>query len=116
LAQRTQRSDDEAWLRLKLPKVLGRLLEQAEIGDAVLVCVRSQDAAARWKEAGCASLSQLSASEHAVAALVAEGLSNKEIAKKLARSVAAVRNQLHSVYAKLGIDNRTALAVRVKAE
>jgi DNA-binding CsgD family transcriptional regulator len=52
---------------------------------------------------------QLSAAEYRAAALAAEGLTYKEIAKKLDISPATIRNQLHSAYRKLGVSNKTAL-------
>ena len=48
--------------------------------------------------------------EGAVARLAASGLSYKDIAKRQGVSPATVRNQLHSVYAKLDVGNKTALA------
>jgi DNA-binding CsgD family transcriptional regulator len=52
---------------------------------------------------------QLSAAEYRAAVLAAEGLTYKEIAKKLDISPATIRNQLHSAYRKLGVSNKTAL-------
>ena len=43
--------------------------------------------------------------------LVAEGLSNKEIARRLEISDGTVKVHLHCIYEKLGIRNRTLLAV-----
>lgn len=44
--------------------------------------------------------------------LLAQGLSNKEIARALGSSPNTVRNQIHSVFRKAGVANRTELAVR----
>jgi DNA-binding CsgD family transcriptional regulator len=52
--------------------------------------------------------------ELAVATLIAEGLSYKEAAKRLAVSPATVRNQLHKVYAKASVNNKVALARRLE--
>jgi DNA-binding CsgD family transcriptional regulator len=52
----------------------------------------------------------LTTAEYRVARLAAGGLPYKEIAKQLEVSPATVRNQLHSVYKKLGISSKTALA------
>jgi DNA-binding CsgD family transcriptional regulator len=52
----------------------------------------------------------ISNAEYRVAKLAAEGLQYKEIARKLGISPATVRNQLHSVYEKLGVSNKAALA------
>ncbi|MFQ5479496.1 MAG: response regulator transcription factor, partial [Candidatus Binatia bacterium] len=45
-----------------------------------------------------------------VAGLVAEGLSNREIAARLYISVATTKDHVHNILAKLGLPNRTAVA------
>ena len=55
----------------------------------------------------------LSGPERTVAKLVADGLSNREVATELALSVKTVEFHLTRVYAKLGIRSRAELAVRV---
>jgi non-specific serine/threonine protein kinase len=57
-----------------------------------------------------ASQTGLSARELEVAALVAEGLSNKAIAARLHVSVRTVESHVRHVLGKLGLDNRTQLA------
>lgn len=52
----------------------------------------------------------LSAREVEVAALVAEGLTNKTIAARLHLSVRTVESHVRHVLAKVGLDNRTQLA------
>lgn len=54
-------------------------------------------------------LNQLSPSERELALLVGEGLSNKEIARKLNKSVLTVKKQLNSAFGKLNISNRARL-------
>jgi hypothetical protein len=44
--------------------------------------------------------------------VMAEGLTNKEIAQRLKLAEGTVKVHLHRIYRKLGIANRTALAVR----
>jgi RNA polymerase sigma factor (sigma-70 family) len=51
--------------------------------------------------------------ERDVASLIAEGLSNREIAKRLGISQATVRHHLTSIYAKLQTPNRQKLALRM---
>jgi len=51
----------------------------------------------------------LSTAEYRAARLAAEGLTYKEIARRLDISPATIRNQLHSAYRKLGVSNKTAL-------
>lgn len=52
----------------------------------------------------------LSAAEQRVAALAVAGASYKEIARECDVSLSTVRNQLHAVYGKLGVRNKTELA------
>jgi DNA-binding CsgD family transcriptional regulator len=53
----------------------------------------------------------LTDAEQAVAAALADGLSNQEIADRLGKTVHGVKFLLHSIYAKTGIGNRARLAV-----
>jgi two-component system nitrate/nitrite response regulator NarL len=53
----------------------------------------------------------LSDRQREVTLLVAEGLSNKEIARRLEISDGTVKVHLQHIYSKLGIRNRTTLAV-----
>jgi DNA-binding NarL/FixJ family response regulator len=53
----------------------------------------------------------LTARERDVLRLLAEGLSNKEIAERLVLSVVTVNSYLRTIYSKLGVSSRTA-AVR----
>lgn len=57
----------------------------------------------------------LSTREHAVLHLVAEGLSNKQIAKKLIVSPSTVKTHVTGIFNKLGVDSR-AQAVAVAAQ
>jgi DNA-binding CsgD family transcriptional regulator len=52
----------------------------------------------------------LSPREREIALLAVEGLPSKEIAQRLVLSVRTVDNHLQSVYTKLGIPGRAALA------
>ena len=80
--------------------------------------------ATRWAEKSAAELTRipgrkssedtLTATERAVAELVAQGLSNKEVAAKLFVTVRAVESNLTKVYAKLGLRSRTELASRLR--
>lgn len=57
---------------------------------------------------------ELSVREREVARLVAEGLSNREVAERLQVSRRTVENQLYEVYAKLGITDRSDLPARLE--
>jgi DNA-binding NarL/FixJ family response regulator len=52
----------------------------------------------------------LTAREHEIAGLVAKGLSNKHICRRLSISEGTVKVHLHNMYEKLQISNRTVLA------
>lgn len=56
-------------------------------------------------------LSSLAPRERQIAAQVGRGLRNKEIADALAMSEGTVKVYLHTIYQKLGIKNRTELAL-----
>jgi DNA-binding NarL/FixJ family response regulator len=58
---------------------------------------------------------ELTAAERRVAALAAEGLSNKEIAQALYVTVNTVERHLSHAYTKLGVNSRTRLAARLSA-
>jgi DNA-binding NarL/FixJ family response regulator len=56
-------------------------------------------------------LTMLTDREHQIAQLVSEGLSNKEVGRRLNISDGTIKVHLHNIYQKLAISNRTALAV-----
>ena len=56
----------------------------------------------------------LTPSEHAVLALVARGLDNSAIAAALAKSEKTVRNQVSSIFSKLGVHTRAEAIVRAR--
>lgn len=53
---------------------------------------------------------ELTRRERETLALIQEGCSNKEIATKLSLSIGTVKNHVHHVLAKLGVDRRTQAA------
>lgn len=57
---------------------------------------------------------KLTGRERAVLLLAVEGLRNKEIAARLDIAEGTVKLHLHRIYGKLGVQNRTALADRVR--
>ena len=52
----------------------------------------------------------LSKREGEALALLAEGLTNREIATRMGTAQGTVHNQLLAIYAKLGVDNRVQAA------
>jgi two-component system nitrate/nitrite response regulator NarP len=60
---------------------------------------------------GVDPLGKLAPREREIAELVAQGMRNREIAERLSMSEGTVKVYLHGVYQKLGVENRTALAL-----
>jgi DNA-binding NarL/FixJ family response regulator len=58
-------------------------------------------------EASTQDVSRLTAREQEIVALIAEGLSNKEIAARLFIEVATVKNHVHNILEKLDVSRRT---------
>jgi DNA-binding CsgD family transcriptional regulator len=56
------------------------------------------------------AVDELTAQEHQIAALVAEGASNKDVAAQLFLSTKTVEAHLTRIYRKLGVSSRTQLA------
>jgi two-component system, NarL family, nitrate/nitrite response regulator NarL len=54
--------------------------------------------------------------EREVAVLVSEGLSNKEVGRRLNLSESTVKTHLHNIYNKIRVPNRTALTVVAVAQ
>jgi two-component system, NarL family, nitrate/nitrite response regulator NarL len=65
--------------------------------------------------AGRPAGSALSPRERQVARLVADGLSNKEIAQKLAIGPATVKNHVHNILDKLALRRRSAIAGQLQS-
>lgn len=65
--------------------------------------------------AAAAALAALTARERDVAALIAEGLTNDQVAGRLYISRSTVKTHLQSIYAKAGVPNRTALVALLHA-
>ena len=90
-------------------KALLDLLEPAFIG-ALPRPQRAAAAAMPSSHAPASSDALLSAREQEVARCVREGLTDKEIARRMAVSVPTVRTYLRRIFDKLGIERRSALA------
>jgi DNA-binding NarL/FixJ family response regulator len=77
-------------------------------GETVLQDAVSRVLAAHWRRASLAAGSaQLSAREREVLGLLAAGLANKEIARRLSISLRTVEGHLGNVFGKLGVGSRT---------
>jgi DNA-binding CsgD family transcriptional regulator len=61
-----------------------------------------------------ADLSSLTSAEREVMGLVADGLSNVDIAKRRGTSVRTVANQLAAMFKKLGVGSRSELVARYR--
>ena len=55
------------------------------------------------------ALSNLTAMEHTIARLVAQGLTNRQIAGRIDRSPHTVDSHLRNIFQKLGVNTRVAL-------
>jgi DNA-binding CsgD family transcriptional regulator len=105
------------WARALLRRGLARdrerasaMLEAAERGARELGMEPLRRRAAEAGSALKAGPSRLTTRELEIAALVAEGLTNKEVAGRLRISVRTAENHLLNVMNKLGLDNRAQVA------
>lgn len=93
-----------------LPEETGVTIDfeaEAELGHPLVVL--------RPNDAGPSKLAGLSSRELEVAALVADGLANKEIAARLHIALGTVKDHVHNMLEKTGLANRTALATAFRA-
>jgi DNA-binding NarL/FixJ family response regulator len=86
----------------------GEAVFGADIADHVLAALRRQDATA-------AAFPMLSSREREVLALLADGLTNQEIAARLYLSGKTIRNHVSSILAKLGVATRQDAAQAARA-
>ncbi len=113
-----------AWAGERLDAARARLVSDAEtwdvawrdgaaleLADAIAYARRGRGQRSR-PQAGWASLTPV---ESEVAQLVTSGMSNPQIAARLFISRSTVKMHLSSVFAKLGVANRTELAARMAA-
>jgi DNA-binding NarL/FixJ family response regulator len=106
-------------LQLGARSALLRRIHAPSLAAAILaaragLCVFDAELADSWVHASPASdttpatSSALTAREHEVLQLLALGLSNRHIAKRLAVSIHTVKFHVNSILAKLNVDSRTA--------
>jgi DNA-binding NarL/FixJ family response regulator len=79
------------------------------IATTLLRCVSTLGARRRTVDAAA-----LTVRESQVAGLIAEGLSNKEIATRLCIEVATVKNHVHNILEKLGVKRRFDAVARLR--
>jgi DNA-binding NarL/FixJ family response regulator len=77
---------------------------------ALDVCAATAGTPAPAAESTARSLEALSVREQEVLRLLADGLSNAEIAEQLVVTPGTVKRHLHNLYSKLGVENRTQAA------
>jgi len=119
---------ERARARLALGSALRRGRHRREAREALTEALEMFDniGTPLWAERAAAELARipgrtaagdgLTPTESRVAELVAEGLSNKEVASALFVSVRTVEDNLSSIYAKLGIRSRSELGRRIGGE
>lgn len=94
------------------PDVLINGVRTAARGESVLSSQVATRLMGRMRNPATA----LTAREHEVLSLVAEGMSNREIAKKLVLTEATVKSHLGHVFGKLGVTSRTAAVVEARKQ
>ena len=121
----TATASDRQLLRAIADGVHGIVLKEEALTELVR-CIRAVAEGRKWlpmalvnaaleRETKRRSTSQrltqlLTIRERQVVLLIADGLSNKEIGRRLELSEGTVKIHLHNIYQKLQVNNRTALA------
>jgi two-component system nitrate/nitrite response regulator NarP len=115
--------DDTALLEAKALKVRGIVLKNSDPAY-LLECLDSVAAGRIWIDPELAKRSrklsstishpslQLAPRERQLIAFVRKGLRNREIGEQLGVTEGTVKAYLHAIYEKLGVGNRTELAIR----
>lgn len=93
------------------PEALGAAVESAARGEAVF----APAVAGRLARRVLNPPTELTGREREVVELLAQGLANRQIAKRLFLSEATVKTHLVHAYEKLGVDNRTAAVAAARA-
>jgi two-component system nitrate/nitrite response regulator NarL len=93
------------------PDILVRILRQVADGKRLLRMRSSDQAKVREQRAIAEkALTALTDREHQIVRMVSQGLSNKEIGRRLNITDGTIKVHLHHIFQKLEIGNRTALA------
>ena len=83
------------------------IVDRAELADAVITLPSRLSLSRRSAEGEGLLIESLTTREQEVLALVADGLSNREVAQQLAISEHTVKFHLASIFGKLGVSTRT---------
>ena len=89
------------------PEVLVDAIKTLAAGGSYLFAPLAQPAGTALRSSIAASVEQLTEREQEVLELLSSGITNREIATALRLSEGTVRNHLSSVFAKLGVNDRT---------
>ena len=120
--------DQEALAEAKALKVDGIVLRNSDPA-AMLECVQCVRSGGRWidpalekraSRPGCAPIASvgqpsLTRREQELVGLVRKGLRNREIAERIGVTEGTVKVYLHALFDKLGVGNRTELAMHADA-
>ena len=77
---------------------------------SLTLLIRSQNRIGSYEALGASGPSQLSPRQSTIAALIADGRANKEIARELSVSLATVKLEVQRILKTLGVANRTEVA------
>ncbi|MDG2301142.1 MAG: response regulator transcription factor [Acidimicrobiales bacterium] len=91
-------------------KPLAEAMEATAKGFSMLTHADARDAAAELGSQGALDRDSLTKRELEIAELIADGLSDAEISEALHLASSTVRNNLTTIYQKVGVESRTLLA------
>lgn len=106
------RAEWSAWRGGALPSILlSPMLAGAEgyVGDTLVVRGQAQHGLLFLRARSRCLADNLSARERAVGLLMAQGLTHKQVAQRLNRAPATVRNHIQAIYTKLAVSNISGL-------
>jgi two-component system nitrate/nitrite response regulator NarL len=92
------------------PEILVKSLRKVADGQRVWLLPSSDPVSRKQSAVTANALTALTDREHQIMRLASEGLSNKEIGRRLKISDGTIKVHLHHIYQKLEISNRTELA------
>jgi LuxR family maltose regulon positive regulatory protein len=99
-----------AQMRQRGAEIDGAAISTAYLDRLLEVCAAAPGTSAPTAASTARSLDALSVREQEVLRLLADGLSNAEIAERLVVTPGTVKRHLHNLYSKLGVENRTQAA------